>query len=80
MIDTIATKAVDQNAGILTALAKKIWANPETAFNEVNACKLERESIGLLIQRRLETPVLRWRQVMLACRLPSVLSGARDIR
>ncbi len=45
MIDTIATKAVDQNAGILTALAKKIWANPETAFNEVNACKWTAETL-----------------------------------
>lgn len=45
MIDTIATKAVDQNAGILTALAKKIWENPETAFNEVNACKWTAETL-----------------------------------
>ena len=34
MIDTIAVKAVDQNAEVLTGLAKKIWDNPETAFNE----------------------------------------------
>lgn len=39
MIDTIAVKAVDQNAEVLTGLAKRIWENPETAFNEVNACK-----------------------------------------
>lgn len=35
MIDTIATRAVDQNEKVLTDLAKKIWENPETAFNEV---------------------------------------------
>ncbi len=39
MIDTIAMKAVDQNAQALEDLAKKIWDNPETAFNEVNACQ-----------------------------------------
>lgn len=39
MMNTIAVKAVDQNAEALTELAKKIWENPETAFNEVNACK-----------------------------------------
>ena len=39
MINTIATKAVDQNAEILTDLAKKIWEYPETAFNEVKACE-----------------------------------------
>ena len=39
MIETIATKAVDQNAEILTDLAKKIWEYPETAFNEVKACE-----------------------------------------
>jgi len=38
MINTIATKTVDQNAEILTDLAKKIWEYPETAFNEVKAC------------------------------------------
>lgn len=39
MIDTIATRAVDQNEKVLTDLAKKIWENPETAFNEVKACE-----------------------------------------
>ena len=39
MIDTIATKAVEQNAEILTDLAKKIWEHPETAFHEVKACE-----------------------------------------
>lgn len=39
MINTIATKAVDQNVEILTDLAKKIWEYPETAFNEVKACE-----------------------------------------
>ena len=39
MINTIATKAVDQHAEILTDLAKKIWEYPETAFNEVKACE-----------------------------------------
>ena len=39
MIDTIAVKAIDQNAEVLTGLAKKIWENPETAFNEVKACE-----------------------------------------
>lgn len=39
MIDTVATRAVDQNAEILTGLAEKIWENPETAFNEVKACE-----------------------------------------
>ena len=29
MINTIATKAVDQNAEILTELAKKIWEYPD---------------------------------------------------
>ena len=38
MIDTIATKAVEQNAEILTDLAKKSWEHPETAFDEVKAC------------------------------------------
>ena len=39
MMDTVATRAVDQNAEILTDLAKKIWDHPETAFNEVQACE-----------------------------------------
>ena len=39
MIDTIAVKAVDQNAEVLTGLAKKIWDNPETAFLVVMACQ-----------------------------------------
>lgn len=39
MLNTIATKAVDQNAKMLENLAKKIWENPETAFNEVKACE-----------------------------------------
>ena len=39
MMDTVATRAVDQNAEILTDLAKKIWDHPETAFNEVKACE-----------------------------------------
>ncbi len=39
MLDTIAVKTVDQNAAVLTGLAKKIWDNPETAFNEVKACQ-----------------------------------------
>ena len=39
MMDTVATRTVDQNAEILTDLAKKIWDHPETAFNEVKACE-----------------------------------------
>lgn len=39
MMETIAVKAIDRNEEVLTGLAKKIWENPETAFNEVNACK-----------------------------------------
>lgn len=39
MFESIATKAVDENAKVLTELAKRIWENPETAFQEVNACK-----------------------------------------
>ena len=37
MMNTIAIQTVDQNAEILTDLAKKIWEHPETAFNEVKA-------------------------------------------
>ena len=39
MLETIATKAVEKNEAILTDLAKRIWDNPETAFNEVKACE-----------------------------------------
>ena len=39
MLETIATKAVEQNEAVLTDLAKKIWDCPETAFNEVKACE-----------------------------------------
>ena len=39
MLNTIATRTVDENAEILTDLAKKIWEYPETAFNEVKACE-----------------------------------------
>lgn len=39
MMNTIAIQTVDQNAEILTDLAKKIWEHPETAFNEVKACE-----------------------------------------
>ena len=38
-LETIATKAIDQNAGVLEELAGKIWNHPETAFHEVNACQ-----------------------------------------
>ena len=38
-LETTATRAIDQNAGILRGLAEKIWNCPETAFNEVNACR-----------------------------------------
>ncbi len=38
-LETTATRAIDQNAGILRELAEKIWNCPETAFNEVNACR-----------------------------------------
>ena len=38
-MNTIAIQTVEQNAEILTDLAKKIWENPETAFNEVKACE-----------------------------------------
>ena len=39
MLETIATKAVEKNEAILTDLAKRIWDNPKTAFNEVKACE-----------------------------------------
>ena len=39
MLETIATKAVEKNEAILTDLAKRIWDNPDTAFNEVKACE-----------------------------------------
>lgn len=39
MLDTIAIKAVDQNAKVLTDLANKIWNHPEVAYDEVQACK-----------------------------------------
>ena len=39
MLNTVATKAVDQNEEILVNLAKKIWDYPETAFHEVKACE-----------------------------------------
>jgi len=39
MMNTIAIQTVDQNAEILTDLAKRIWDHPETAFNEVKACE-----------------------------------------
>ena len=40
MIDRIATRTVDQNAEILTDLAKKIWENPETAFQEFKSTEI----------------------------------------
>ena len=39
MMETIALKAVDQNAQVLTDLANKIWNHPEVAYDEVKACQ-----------------------------------------
>ena len=72
MIDTIATRAVDQNEKVLTDLAKKIWENPETAFNEVKACEWTAEVTA--------TPDLRWRQGMWECPQPSAPYGEKVIR
>ena len=72
MIDTIAVKAVDQNAEVLTGLAKKIWDNPETAFNEVKACQWTAEV--------LKNAGLKWKSVMWVCPLPSGPHGGRAIR
>ena len=39
MLNTTAIQAVEKNEKILIDLAKKIWENPETAYNEVQACQ-----------------------------------------
>lgn len=45
MLETIAVKSVDQNAKMLTDLAKKIWNHPELAYNEVQACQWMAEEL-----------------------------------
>lgn len=39
MLDTTAIKKIKQEEGILSDLAYKIWAYPETAYNEIKACQ-----------------------------------------
>lgn len=45
MLNTIATKTVDQNEKLLTDLARKIWEYPEIAFHEVKACEWTAETL-----------------------------------
>ena len=72
MIDTIATRAVDQNEKVLTDLAKKIWENPETAFNEVKACEWTAE---VLRNAGFEVETGMWE-----CPQPSAPYGEKVIR
>ncbi len=39
MIGTISAKKIDQESAKIIDLAQKMWDTPETAYNEVNACK-----------------------------------------
>ena len=39
MLNTTAINKIEQEKDTLIELAQKMWDNPETAYNEVNACE-----------------------------------------
>lgn len=45
MKETVAVKAVEQNSQFLIDLAQKIWNHPETAYDEVDACRWTAEAL-----------------------------------